>query len=297
MNVLIIGSKGFIGSHLSEMLKKKYKVWGCDIFTDYNEGNFFLVQPSNLDFQIIFRKSQFDICINCSGAASVPESLKNPGRDFELNVHNVFLLLEAIRECAPDCKFINLSSAAVYGDPKETPTTESNSLAPVSPYGFHKMLAEKLCSEYFQFYKIQVCSLRIFSAYGVGLKKQIFWDLYTRSKMSHLIELFGTGMEARDFIYIDDILKAIDCIIESAEFNAAVYNLAGGKACYIKQVAEIFLDALRWKGDLKFTGNHRLGDPDFWQADISKISELGFSPGISLEEGIQKYVKWLSSLE
>src|SRR5882757_5578665 len=117
MNVLIVGSKGFIGSHVFEVLERKYHVWGCDIFTDYNERNFFLVQPSNLDFLTLFRRYQFDVCINCSGAASVPESLKNPGRDFELNVHNVFLLLEAIRECAPLCRFINLSSAAVYGNP------------------------------------------------------------------------------------------------------------------------------------------------------------------------------------
>jgi len=223
--------------------------------------------------------------------------LKNPGRDFELNVHNVFLLLEAIRECAPLCRFINLSSAAVYGNPLEKPTTEFHKMAPVSPYGFHKMFAENICSEYFQFYKIQVCSLRIFSAYGVGLKKQIFWDLYLRTRNSLSIELFGTGMEARDFIYIDDIVNAIDCVIENGTFNASVYNLAGGKAWHVKQVAEIFLETIKWKGDLKFSGIHRQGDPDFWQADISRIRDLGFTPAIGLEDGIQKYVKWLSSLE
>lgn len=297
MKILIVGSKGFIGSRMLQVLEKEYEVWGCDVFTDYNERNFLLVQVSNLDFNSIFIKHQFDICINCSGAASVPESLKNPARDFELNVHNVFLLLEAIRSCSPQCKFINFSSAAVYGDPQKIPTNELQDLAPISPYGFHKMYAEKLCQEYFKFFQVQTCSLRVFSAYGPGLKKQIFWDLFSRIKRTSKIELFGTGMEARDFIFIDDIVKATDFVIQKGSFNASIYNLAGGKAWSIKQVSEIFLEAVKWKGRLTFTGAQRPGDPAFWEADISKIIELGFTPTISLSEGIKRYAEWLSLLE
>lgn len=297
MNIIVIGCKGFIGSHVFAELGKRYSVWGCDVFTDYNEKNFFLIQQPSSDFQTVFRKHKFDICINCSGAASVPDSFMHPARDFELNAHNVFLLLETIREFAPQCKIINLSSAAVYGNPKKIPTPEQHDLAPVSPYGVHKFFAEGLCSEYSRFFKIDTCNLRIFSAFGPGLKKQIFWDLYCKSKISKAIELFGTGTETRDFIYVTDIAKAIDTIIQKGTFAASIYNVAGGEAWPISKAAQIFLDAVNWKGTLKFSGNHREGDPDFWRADVTKIRELGFTPSVKLEEGILKYAKWLSSLE
>src|SRR5580765_2711226 len=117
MKILVVGCKGFIGSHLFNNSKDNFDIWGCDVFTDYNETKFFLITTPSSDFKAIFENHKFDLCINASGAASVPDSLINPGRDFELNVHNVFLLLEAIRIHNPTCKFINISSAAVYGNP------------------------------------------------------------------------------------------------------------------------------------------------------------------------------------
>jgi nucleoside-diphosphate-sugar epimerase len=76
-----------------------------------------------------------------------------------------------------------------------------------------------------------------------------------------------------------------------------VYNLASGEAKSIKSVSEIFLVALDWKGQLVFNGLKRKGDPDFWQADISKIRQFGFIPKTSLQSGIKKYVEWVSRLD
>ena len=296
MKILIVGSKGFIGAHALAFFQDRNEVWGCDVFTDYNEKNFFLINPSNADFHEIFRHHQFDVCINCSGAASVPDSIKNPARDFELNVHNVLLLLEAIRQNNIMCRFINISSAAVYGNPTSLPVAESHPLAPLSPYGFHKWQAEQLCSEYFRFFSVPTCSLRIFSAYGPGLKKQLLWDLNLKSQNSSVISLFGSGEESRDYIFIDDIVRALDCVIEKAPFQADVYNIAFGEPSNITFVSKTFFDALSWKGSVVFTGDKRKGDPDFWQADISKIAALGFVPKITLIEGIKRYIQWLKLL-
>ena len=86
MKILIIGSKGFIGSHCLEFFQQQHQVWGCDIFTDYNEENFFLSNGINFDFATIFSGIHFDVCLNCSGAANVSDSLLHPARDYELNV-------------------------------------------------------------------------------------------------------------------------------------------------------------------------------------------------------------------
>jgi dTDP-glucose 4,6-dehydratase/UDP-glucose 4-epimerase len=123
MKILIIGSKGFIGQHLKRFLMSKdHEVWGADVVVDYvHPEKYFLIDASNADFHELFKEVNFDVCINCSGAASVPDSLQHPLRDYNLNTANVFKLLDAIRLSQPGCKFINLSSAAVYGNPPALP--------------------------------------------------------------------------------------------------------------------------------------------------------------------------------
>jgi len=183
MRILIIGSKGFIGSHCYKYFsEKEYNVSGCDVVIDYTEKKYFLIVASNSDFHTIFEKNSFDVCINCSGAANVSDSIKNPRRDFFLNTVNVFSILYASREYNPTCKFLNISSAAVYGRPIGLPIVESFKLNPISPYGIHKKISEEICSEFYNQFNINTCSIRIFSAFGPGLKKQLFWDIYKKSK-------------------------------------------------------------------------------------------------------------------
>jgi UDP-glucose 4-epimerase len=174
MNTLIVGSKGFIGSHVLNYFKAmSLPVLGCDIVAEYDDENYIQIDATNSDFHDIFKNNEIIHCINCSGAASVPLSLENPLKDYNLNTLNVFKILDSIRQFQPNCKFINLSSAAIYGNQDELPIKENSNAKPVSPYGLHKMQAEQICLEFHKFYQIKSCSLRIFSAYGEGLKKTI----------------------------------------------------------------------------------------------------------------------------
>lgn len=294
MKILIIGSRGFIGSNcVSYFQEGGYDVWGADVVTDYNTSKYILLDSSNADFHEIFEQNQFDVCLNCSGAASVSDSLKHPLRDYLLNTSNVYQMLDAIRRFNLNCKFINLSSAAVYGNPDQLPVKENAHLNPLSPYGVHKKMAEDISREFHQHFGVKTCSLRIFSAYGDGLKKQLFWDLYKKSKTGNRIELFGSGNESRDFIYIQDILEALHILITKALFKSEVYNLANGEEIFIKDAVEAFYKALGWNGKVVFTGKQREGDPDNWLADISKIKALGFKSAFDLSLGLGKYVTWL----
>ena len=128
--ILIIGSKGFIGSHLvSYFHEMSVEVWGADVIVDYETTEpYFLIDASNPGFHEVFKDNEYDICINCAGAANVSDSIEHPYRDFQLNTSIVFNLLEAIRTYQPACKFINLSSAAVYGNPGTLPVQETSSL-------------------------------------------------------------------------------------------------------------------------------------------------------------------------
>lgn len=295
MKILVIGSKGFIGSNLLAFYRKnkENEIWAADVIVDYEDKSYFLIDASNSDFNDIFQNKDFDVCINCSGAASVPDSVKNPQRDFYLNTLNVFNLLDNIRKHQPFCKFINLSSAAVYGNPSNLPIIENTELKPLSPYGFHKKYAEMICEEFSKFYGVKTCSLRIFSAYGNGLKKQLFWDIALKSKHVNSLTLYGTGLESRDFIHIDDLVQAIDNVIKYGDFNAGIYNVANGEEITIKQAADIILKGIGWQGILNFNNENRIGDPLNWCADISKLKSLGYKQSVTLMEGLNDYAKWL----
>jgi dTDP-glucose 4,6-dehydratase/UDP-glucose 4-epimerase len=293
--ILIAGSKGFIGQHLSEHLIKdeSYEVWGCDVINDYNAVNYFVIDASDSNFEHLFQAEIFDLCINCSGAASVPDSFQNPFRDYLLNTVNVFRLLESIRKYAPDCKFLNISSAAVYGNPEGLPISESHPVKPLSPYGWHKYQSELICREYFEFYGIQTCSVRIFSAYGVGLKKQLFWDWYQKAMLNQKVGLLGTGDESRDFIYIDDLVRAIICVIRNGTFKAEVINVANGEESFIRDAAEVFSRLLEGRFRYYFSNTVRVGDPLNWKADISRLNALGYKKQVEFEEGIKRYISWV----
>lgn len=298
MKILIIGSKGFIGSHAFRFFKDKYsETFGADVSVDYADEKYFNIEATNSDFNDIFENHQFDFCINCSGAASVPDSLVHTFKDFTLNTVNVFKILESIKKHNPSCKFINLSSAAIYGNPQQLPIKESDDFAPVSPYGFHKKFAEEILQEYYRLFNIPTCSLRIFSAYGEGLQKQLLWDLFQKTQTQENIQLFGTGNETRDFINVKDIIQCIELVMQKGTFEAEVYNIANGEQISIKKIAELILSETNFNGNLSFSGDERKGDPLFWVADIEKIKTLGYKQKIELAHGIKNYIKWVKDFK
>ena len=268
MKILVIGSEGFIGGHLKRFFSPSHEVYGADIQILDGSKNYFQLEKLNSDFEGLFDKVKFDVCINASGNGSVPISLNKPVFDFELNVTNTIKILDAIRIHNPECKFINMSSAAVYGNPVALPIKETADLKPLSPYGWHKLYAEQICKEYYYLYNIQTINLRLFSVYGEHLKKQIFWDLYQKCLHSEEVELFGSGKETRDFIYINDLVHAIDCVIKNGLFNGEAVNIASGLETEIKNAATIFINEKNPSIKLKFNMIVKPGDPLHWRADI-----------------------------
>jgi dTDP-glucose 4,6-dehydratase/UDP-glucose 4-epimerase len=295
MKLLIIGSKGFIGSHALNYFSSQpsFEVWGCDVVTDYEAQHYFLIDVSHADYDAVFQEQAFDVCINCSGAASVPDSMVHPLRDYYLNTKSVFSLLEAIRKFSPGCKFINLSSAAVYGNPAKLPVQEQDPIQPLSPYGWHKYQSELICKEFYQNFNMATCAIRIFSAFGPGLSKQLFWDWHQKTLHSSSIAIFGTGKESRDFIYISDLVHAIEMVILHGAFTGEVYNVANGEEVSIQQAIEVFKSASRRQFDYTFTMETRKGDPLNWVADIQKLRALGYKQQVNFEKGIEYYCQWL----
>ena len=292
-NVLIIGVCGFIGKNIAKyFIQKKFNIFGIDLIDNVHiKLNDFKRKILPVSIKDELSDWKIDIIINCAGNANVGYSIVNPEFDFNSSVNLSFSILNSIKESKRSIKYFFLSSAAVYGNPKNLPVSENDNIAPLSPYGFHKSISEKICEEFNVLYGIPITIFRIFSAYGIGLKKQILWDISLKILKNEKLELFGTGVESRDFINIIDISRAFEMLNNRNEIGFDIYNLASGEEIYIREIASIFGDICGV--NIKFNNKKRAGDPDNWRASIKKIENLGFEVTVDIKEGIKDYFNWV----
>lgn len=297
-HILVIGCLGFIGTHVVAYAKKLgFQVTGCDLHDHSGTGYHYVrVSPGNQPWDALLNGQPFDYCINAGGNGNVGYSIQEPYRDFQSNTNDTASLLDALRRLQPNCRYVHISSAAVYGNPSSLPVKESAHCKPMSPYGWHKWMSELICREYAELFHQPIAIVRPFSVYGPGLRKQIFWDTYQKYLLSpSQVELWGTGSESRDFIYIEDACKAMFLILEKADMHGEVYNLGSGVETRISEAVTKLFYSLQQQPHILFNGKQRAGDPLQWRADIGKLTSLGFSADVSLDEGMKQLAEWLRS--
>jgi dTDP-glucose 4,6-dehydratase/UDP-glucose 4-epimerase len=291
MKILVLGASGFIGNACFKYFKEKTNTYGLDR-AGIPESN--LLIDASEDVLTALLEQKFDVILNCAGASNIQDSFINTGSDFLLNVVFVQKILELIKTTTPETKMINISSAAVYGNPPSLPVYEDSPKNPLSPYGLHKLLSEKIMEEYAVHFGLKTLSVRIFSAYGVGLKRQFFFDLYQKMLQDRaLVNLSGTGLESRDFIYISDIVKALEVLITKAHFDGGAYNLASEQESFIGEAAQMFSRICNYDGEIRFSQKQLEGYPLNWKANTGKINSLGFATHVDLESGLTLYYQWL----
>lgn len=296
--VLVTGSSGFLGGYIArEFLQQGWQVALVDQYRNPEMDPSLQIVTSLLsdEAENAISDLQPDLVVHAAGTASVQNSLANADQDFAGSVMLTQRLLSLLQRRTPKSKVIFLSSAAVYGNPKKLPVSEDDAIAPISPYGFNKYMSELLIELYVRVYHLQACSVRIFSAYGSGLRKQLFWDICNKVKSDHAVTLMGTGNEERDMIHVLDISRAIHLLATKAVFQGENYNLGSGIPTSIRELAKTLIDNF---GDipLTFSGQSRPGDPLHWQADVSRLSNLGFACEVGIKEGLAQYAEWFRSL-
>jgi UDP-glucose 4-epimerase len=296
--VLITGVAGFLGRYVvRQFARAGWHVIGLDdvppenapLGTGVTYHRLRLPDPALCE---ILRVAAPQACVHCAGRASVPLSLEDPSADFRANTVLTFELLEALRRAAPQCRFLFLSSAAVYGNPAALPISETSPLAPLSPYGYHKLQGETLCEEFSRIFDLPTASVRIFSAYGPGLRRQVIWDICQKVLTTGALRLQGTGGESRDFIHAADVARALSCLADRAPARGEIYNLASGREVTITDLAQQLVKALGKDVPLEFDGVSPPGNPRNWRADISRISALGFVPEVGLDDGLRAIATW-----
>ncbi|SCB42566.1 UDP-glucose 4-epimerase [Bradyrhizobium shewense] len=259
--------------------------------------NFYCCTDLDSELGQILKEQRPTYLIDLAGNANVGTSIQAPRFDFLSSVNLFSSILDQVRLRSPETRVLFASSAAVYGQPNLLPITEDMPRQPISPYGFHKVMCEQLAAEYHSIYGLQVASSRIFSAYGAGLRKQIFWDLCHKCLAGDIIRLGGDGTESRDFVHASDIAQATLCLLRRGAFNGESYNVARGIEISISEIAHRVVAAFgENKERIVFSGDNRAGDPKNWRADIGLVSALGFKPQVGIDEGVAEYVSWFRTL-
>ncbi len=292
--VLITGAAGFIGRYVaSEFVKKGWYVIGighgdwswrdCGLTSWYNTD-------VNLD-SLLKYAGKPDVIVHCAGGASVGFSVEQPAVDFDLTVRTTSIVLEFIRIHSPATKLVYPSSAAVYGQVKNLPITEEMPLNPVSPYGFHKQMAEALCQLYASQFGVSVAIIRLFSIYGTGLRKQLLWDACRKFQQKNC-EFFGTGDEVRDWLHVADAAKLIFTAVQNATPSCPVVNAGSGLGVSVKEILQQVSDQFGLGIKSKFSSKAKTGDPNAYIADISKGHEWNWEPEIKWHDGVAAYVDW-----
>lgn len=295
MKVLVTGASGFIGYKTAiEFQRKDYDVIGWSR-SEFNNGFPIMKVDMSDEDQMVKQLGALrpDIIIHCAGSADVRKSVVDPVMDYQGNVtitHNLLFTLHKLS--LEKTRFVFLSSAGVYGNPISLPITEDMQLNPLSPYAVHKVMCEDLCKYFVRNYGMDIKVARIFSAYGAGLRKQIFWDMHNKAKTTERLSMFGTGNESRDYIHVDDVVQSL-YLLATEKSKEILFNVANGEEVTIRRATEIFADhAGVERNSIEFNGVVREGDPLNWRADIRRIRSLGYQKTIDMRDGIKKYVEW-----
>lgn len=300
--VLVTGGGGFIGSALVHTLvKQKARVVALDFPTRNRknrlskiDGLIEYLDIEKTDFHNLFRHYNFSHVFHLAGHANIPGSVQQPLLDLHLNVQLSLELLEAIRCFSPNSRIIFASSAAVYGEGRNSLLEESQYVEPISPYGAHKLTVELYLKIYNRIHDLKTASLRIFPVYGPG---QTQWVIYDLTKKIHAnpdkVPIHGDGEQIRDFIYVDDVVRAFVFVAENSPLQGDVYNVASGKGYSVKEIIKYISDLLKVDAHIVYEDSIKAGVSKSWLADITKIGRLGFSTQTSLQDGLDATVSWI----
>ncbi|MBW1707834.1 MAG: NAD-dependent epimerase, partial [Deltaproteobacteria bacterium] len=308
--ILVTGSAGFIGFHLSrKLLDMGESVVGIDnlnsyydvtlkrarldILQPYENFTFYQEDIQNLPaLRDIFREHRVGIICNLAAQAGVRYSLKDPFSYQKSNLEGFLNLLEVAREYGVR-NFVYASSSSVYGSNKKVPfSVEDRVDTPVSLYAATKKANELMAHAYNHLYQIPCTGLRYFTVYGPWGRPDMALFLFTKAILTNEpINVYNYGRMKRDFTYIDDIVDGTMAALKRpVPFD--VFNLGNSDTVDLLDFIAIVEEELGQTAE-KNMMPLQPGDVAETSADIEKSRELlGFEPKTSLREGIRKFLSW-----
>jgi UDP-glucuronate 4-epimerase len=330
--ILVTGSAGFIGFHLSKgLLELGFDVVGIDNLNDYYDPQLKLDRLENLNTFVseknlqdlyhftkldisdefalkdLFNQHDFDIVVNLAAQAGVRYSLENPSAYITSNLVGYTNILECCRHASIE-HFIFASSSSVYGmNTKQPFSVSDNTDFPISLYAATKKSNELLAHSYSHLFNIPCTGLRFFTVYGPYGRPDMAYYSFTKAiHEGRSIDVFNHGDMKRDFTYIDDIVDGILKVVKKVpgpikreSTNAIapfrVFNIGNNNPVPLNRFIEA-IEAAMSKQAVKNMLPMQSGDVPLTYADIDDlVDEYGFNPSTSIEQGISNFVDWYLS--
>jgi UDP-glucuronate 4-epimerase len=327
--VLVTGSAGFIGFHLTQaLLKQDFKVVGIDNLNDYydpklkkdrldyidsfvtNRGIDDCYQFIKLDISDdealsgLFQTHDFDTVINLAAQAGVRYSLENPKAYVDSNLVGFTNILECCRHANIE-HLLFASSSSVYGmNAKQPFSANDNTDHPISLYAATKKSNEILAHSYSHLFNIPCTALRFFTVYGPYGRPDMAYYSFTKAiSEGKPINVFNSGVMKRDFTYIDDAVEGVMRLLDSKPISQAneitnakapyrVLNVGNNNPVTLRRFIGAIENSLGRKAIEKLLPMQS-GDVIITYADIDPLSELcDFQPNTSIEDGIERFVDW-----
>ena len=315
MRILVTGSAGFIGYHLSLFLLKNTNnlIYGIDsldkyydvklkkdrlkILKKYKRFVFYKLNLKNLKpLEDNFKKNKYNCVINLAAQAGVRHSIQNPGKYFESNILGFFNLLEISRN--QNIKhLIFASTSSVYGSSNKFPLSEKdNTDKPLSFYAATKKSNEILAYSYSNIYKLPCTALRFFTVYGpFGRPDMSLFKFSKNINISKKIDLYNYGNHIRDWTYVEDVVSGIYKIIskppkENIPFN--IFNVASDQPRSLRYFLKTIENNLGKKAKITLKPLQK-GDVLKTHANVIKLKRyINYKPTTSLEKGVSEFIKW-----
>jgi UDP-glucose 4-epimerase len=309
--VLVTGALGFIGSNLCrtladlgahvlavDSLLPDYggNLFNLDGYEDKVRINIADVRGHGMGYLV---KGQ-DVLFNLAGQVSHIDSMTDPFTDLEINCRSQLSILEALRQHNPEAKIVYAGTRQIYGRPQRLPVDEQHLLNPTDVNGINKISGEMYHLVYHSVYGIRASSLRLTNTYGprqlIRHARQGFIGWFMRQVvLREEIQIFGDGMQRRDFDYVDD---TVDAFLRAGAMDAAdgqVFNLGGEVAMSLLELTQLMIE-LAGGGSYRlipFPPERKRIDIGDFHADTTKIrSVLGWSPQVGLRDGLTRTIEY-----
>ncbi len=306
---LITGGAGFIGSNFIRYLLNQYgnvvRVHTVDALTyagnlenlrDLSNSSHLFHKADITDAEemgSLFKKESIDVVVHFAAESHVDRSIQASRKFFETNVIGTQILLESIRQY-PVKKFIHISTDEVYGSLGESGTfSEDSPLKPNSPYAASKASADLVVRSYFKTYGVPAVITRCSNNYGpYQFPEKMIPLMISNMLEDRPLPVYGNGMNIRDWIYVEDHCRAIDCVIQKGKIGE-IYNIGGNSETRnIDLVKQLLKLAGKTESLIQFVPD-RPGHDYRYAIDYSKIKrDLDWEPKVTPEEGLNHTFRW-----
>ena len=289
--VLVTGGAGFVGSHLAESLTDAAEVRVLDDLSNSRAADVpahaELIVGDVRDRETVREAMDgVDVVFHEAAMVSVPASVESPMDCHDVNGTATLQLLDVARQT--DSQVVLASSAAIYGHPESVPVSEAAPKRPTSPYGVEKLANDQYAQVFADQYGLETVALRYFNIYGprqTGQYSGVISVFLDQARAGDPITVEGEGDQTRDFVHVDDVVRANRLAAASDERGAA-YNVGTGSSVTIRELAEIVRDVTGADVPIEHV-DPRPNDIQRSCADVSKARrELGFEPTVSLHDGL-----------